>query len=214
MLRMRILNSLDTRIVTGGSQDDRKSTTGWVFSLGSCVVAWSSKTQPIIKLSNTEAEYISVTAADYEAVWLRKLLEDLNEKQNGPSIILCENRSAITIAKNPVSHDCTEHIDTCYHFIRNLIKYGLIEVKHCCIDLQNADVFTNALPNGKFKRLSEELKVCEFSDEEEHVGEQGWSEPQPLQLTPNSVKWMQTMQLMHGESKLIGWEYLTDFGIS
>ncbi|XP_039117464.1 secreted RxLR effector protein 161-like [Dioscorea cayenensis subsp. rotundata] len=64
----------------GGSQDDRKSTSGWVFSLGSGVIAWCSKKQSITALSSTEAEYISLTAATCEVVWLRRLLEDLNEK--------------------------------------------------------------------------------------------------------------------------------------
>ncbi|XP_039119918.1 uncharacterized mitochondrial protein AtMg00810-like, partial [Dioscorea cayenensis subsp. rotundata] len=65
----------------GGSPDDRKSTSGWVISLGSAAIAWSSKKQLITALSSTEAEYISVTSAACEAVRLRRLLEELNEKQ-------------------------------------------------------------------------------------------------------------------------------------
>ncbi|XP_039142894.1 secreted RxLR effector protein 161-like [Dioscorea cayenensis subsp. rotundata] len=112
-----------------GSQDDRKSTTGWVFSLGSGVIAWSSKKQAITALLSTEAEYISLTAAVCEAVWLKRLLEDFGEKQSTPSVIVCDNRSAIAIAKNPILHGRTKHIDVRFHFIRDLIKDDAIEVK-------------------------------------------------------------------------------------
>ncbi|XP_039134406.1 secreted RxLR effector protein 161-like [Dioscorea cayenensis subsp. rotundata] len=84
----------------GGSQDDQKSTTGWVFAFGSGAIAWCSKKQPITALSSTEAEYISAR----EAVWLCRLLEDLSERQDFATIILCANRSAISISKNPALH--------------------------------------------------------------------------------------------------------------
>ncbi|XP_039137309.1 secreted RxLR effector protein 161-like [Dioscorea cayenensis subsp. rotundata] len=61
----------------GGSVDDRRSTTGWVFNLGSGAVAWSSKRQEVIALSSTEAEYIAATSAACQAGWMRRLLEDL-----------------------------------------------------------------------------------------------------------------------------------------
>lgn len=81
----------------GGSPDDKKSTTGWVFMLGSAAVAWKSQKQPITAFSSTEAEYITATSVACEAVWIRRLLEDLNEKQDGPSIINCDNRSTIDL---------------------------------------------------------------------------------------------------------------------
>lgn len=80
-------------MIRGGSQDNRTSTTGWVFSLGFNVVAWCSKKQPIIALSSIEAKYISVIATACEVVWLRRLLEDLGEKQDSATILLCDNRS-------------------------------------------------------------------------------------------------------------------------
>ncbi|XP_039141190.1 secreted RxLR effector protein 161-like [Dioscorea cayenensis subsp. rotundata] len=104
----------------GGSQDDRKSTIGWVFSLGSSVIAWCSKKQSITALSNTEAEYISLTAAACEVVWLRRLLEDLNEKQEDSNVILCDNSSALSIARNPTHHGRTKHIDTRFHLFEIL----------------------------------------------------------------------------------------------
>lgn len=75
-----------------GSQDDRKSITGLVFSLGFGAIAWCSKKKLIIALSSTEAKYILVIAATCEAVWLRRLLEDLCERQDSATIIICDNR--------------------------------------------------------------------------------------------------------------------------
>ncbi|XP_039123455.1 secreted RxLR effector protein 161-like [Dioscorea cayenensis subsp. rotundata] len=117
-----------------GSQDDQRSTTGWVFSLGSGAIAWFSKKQAITALSSTEVEYISLTAAICEALWLRRLLDDLGEKQVVSSVIHCDNRSALSIAKNPILHGQTKHIDTRFHFIRDLVKDEVILVKHCKTD--------------------------------------------------------------------------------
>lgn len=75
----------------GGSPNDRKSTTRWVFSLGFATIAWSSKMQQITALSSIKAEYISITLATYEAVWLRCLHKDLNEKHVRPRIIHYDN---------------------------------------------------------------------------------------------------------------------------
>ncbi|XP_039143969.1 uncharacterized mitochondrial protein AtMg00810-like [Dioscorea cayenensis subsp. rotundata] len=146
----------------GGSQDDRKSTTGWLFSLGSTAIAWCSKKQPITALSSTEAEYISITSAACEAIWLRGLLEDLNEAQGSPSIIRCDNKAAISIARNPVMHGRTKHIDTRYHFICELMKDGLIDITHCGTNEQVADVFTKALPNHKFEYFRNMLGIREL----------------------------------------------------
>lgn len=147
-----------------GSQDDRRSTTGWVFSLGSSVVAWCSKKQPITTLSTTKIEYVSVTTAACEAVQLSRFLQDLDEIQGEAMVILCHNRSAISVIKNPIHSGHTKHIDIHYYFIRGLMKNGEIEVKHCSTDLQLADIFTKALPKAKFEFFLEEQGVKEFSD--------------------------------------------------
>ncbi|XP_039134340.1 uncharacterized protein LOC120271728 [Dioscorea cayenensis subsp. rotundata] len=121
--------------------------------LGSGAIAWSSKKQPITALSSTEAEYIFVTSAACEVVWLRRLLQDMNEKQACPTTLMCNNKYAISIARNPILHGRTKHIDTRYHFIRDLIKDGTINIIHCSTLDQVADVFTKGLPNCKFEAL-------------------------------------------------------------
>ena len=105
----------------GGSLDDRKSTSGNCFSFGSGLITWSSKKQSIVALSSTEAEYVAITSASTQDLWLRKILEEIGEKQIQPRVIYCDNVSAINLAKNLVHHSRTKHFDMKYHFIRDLV---------------------------------------------------------------------------------------------
>lgn len=109
-----------------GSVDDWKSTTGWVFNLDSAVISWCSKEQDIIALSSTEAKYILVISTACEAVWMRWVLKGMNQVQNGPTSMYCDNSLPIAIAKNPTLHERTKHIDTKFYFIYGLVSDGLI----------------------------------------------------------------------------------------
>jgi hypothetical protein len=87
-----------------GSNDDRKSTCGYVFSLGSRIVAWASKKQTIVTLSSTEAEYVATTTAACQVVWMRRILNELLHEQNGATQFVCDNKSSIALSKNHVFH--------------------------------------------------------------------------------------------------------------
>lgn len=102
-------------------------------------------------------------------MWLRRLLEDLSEKQGVSSVIFCVCRSALSITKNRILHGRTKHIDTRFHFIRDLIKDEIIEVRHCKTEEQIADIFTKALPKYKFETLRTKLGVCDLFDQREGV---------------------------------------------
>ena len=80
-----------------GDPNDRNSTIGYAFSIGSGIVTWSSKKQPTVSLSSTEAEYKSLCTTICEAIWLRRILEDVGEKQKVPTIIQCDNQSSIKL---------------------------------------------------------------------------------------------------------------------
>eukprot|EP00253_Pinus_taeda_P002408 PITA_02408 len=116
-----------------GCMDDRKSTLGYSFSMGSATVAWSTNKQSTISLLTTEAEYKAVATATTtcEAIWLRRILEDLHEQQEQPTQLTCDNQSAIQMTKNPVFHNKTMHIDIQYHFVRDLVQQGVIEIEYC-----------------------------------------------------------------------------------
>eukprot|EP00253_Pinus_taeda_P015435 PITA_15435 len=134
----------------GGSLDDRKSTSGNCFSFGSGLITWSSKKQSVVALSSTEAEYVAVTSASTQALWLKKILEEIGEKQVQPTVIYCDNVSAIKLAKNPVHHSRTKHFDMKYHFIRDLVQKKDIELKHINTQHQLADIFTKAVAKDQF----------------------------------------------------------------
>ena len=88
-----------------------------MFSFGSAAVTWSSKKQPTVALSSTEAEYRGAAVAACEVAWLCKLLADLGLHVERKIVIYCDNLSSIQLARNPVFHARTKHIEVHYHFI-------------------------------------------------------------------------------------------------
>ncbi|KAK4408869.1 Retrovirus-related Pol polyprotein from transposon RE1 [Sesamum angolense] len=143
-----------------GSVDDMKSTSGYTFSLGSGIFSWASKKQATVAQSSAEAEYIAAAATSNQAIWLRRILEDIGEKQEEPTTIYCDNKSAIAITKNPVQHSRTKHIDIKYHSLREATTRGEIELKYCSTEEQLADIFTKASPRNKFEELRKNIGVC------------------------------------------------------
>ncbi|KAH9767897.1 Integrase catalytic domain-containing protein [Citrus sinensis] len=92
-----------------GDLDKRKSTTGYVFTLAGAAVSWVSKLQTVVALSTTEAEYMAATQACKEAIWIKRLLEELGHKQEKISVF-CDSQSALHIARNPAFYSKTKHI--------------------------------------------------------------------------------------------------------
>jgi hypothetical protein len=95
-----------------GNLEDRKSTTGFIFFIGETTFIWTLKKQFIVALSTCEAEYIAAALCVCHAIWLRKLMEDLQQKQSKATRIFVDNKSVITLAKNLVHHKHSKHIDT------------------------------------------------------------------------------------------------------
>ncbi|KAL0377326.1 UNVERIFIED_CONTAM: Retrovirus-related Pol polyprotein from transposon RE1 [Sesamum radiatum] len=151
-----------------GSADDMKSTSGYTFSLGSGIFSWASKKQATVAQSSAEAEYIAAAAASNQATWLRRILEDMGEKQEEPTTIYCDNKSAIAITKNPVQHNRTKHIDIKYHALREATTRGEIELKYCSTEEQLADMFTKALLRDKFEELRTKIGVSQKHIKEEY----------------------------------------------
>ena len=111
-----------------GSVSDRRSTSGFMFSLGSAAISWSSKKQPTVALSSTEAEYRGAAMAACEVAWLHKLLYDMHQSIDGPVVIYCDNMSSIHLVNNPVYHARTKHIEVHYHYVREKVLLGLIDL--------------------------------------------------------------------------------------
>ncbi|KAH9679278.1 hypothetical protein KPL71_026064 [Citrus sinensis] len=108
-----------------GDLDKRRSTTGYVFTLGGGPVSWRSILQSTIALSTTEAEYMAATEAVKEAIWLKGLLGDLGVIQENITVF-CDNQSAIFLAKNQTYHTRTKRIDVKYHYVREIIESGVV----------------------------------------------------------------------------------------
>jgi hypothetical protein len=136
-----------------GDLNDRKSTSGYVFMLGTGVVSWSSKKQPIVTLSTTEAEYVAAAACACQCIWIRSVLEHLQVKQGEGTVILCDNNSSIKLSKNQVMHGRCKHIDIRFHFLRNLVKDGTMELRYCKLEDQIADLMTKPLKLDAFCKL-------------------------------------------------------------
>ncbi|XP_050916817.1 secreted RxLR effector protein 161-like [Lathyrus oleraceus] len=142
-----------------GDLDDRKITTGFVFFMGDTAFTWMSKKQPIVTLSTCEAEYVAATSCVCHAVWLRNLLKELKMPQDDPVEICVYNKSALTLAKNPVFHEKSKHIDTRYHFIRECIEKKKVKLKYVMSKDQVADIFTKPLKLETFVKLRNMLGV-------------------------------------------------------
>ena len=139
-----------------GDVDDRKSTSGYLFFMGETAFTWYSKKQPIVSLSTCEAEYVSASYCVCHAIWLRRLLGELKIPQQRSTEIRIDNKSAIELAKNPVHHERSKHIDVRFHFIREHVKEKNVHLRHVVSHDQIADVLTKPLSRTLFdtyKRL-------------------------------------------------------------
>ena len=146
-----------------GDVDDRKSTSGYVFMIGESAIAWSSKKQPIVTLSTTEAEYVAAASCLCQGIWLRRILHHLNEEQKKATIIQYDNNSSIKLTKNSVMHGRCKHIDVGFHFLRDLTRDGIMELKHCSSQDQLADIMTKPLKLEAFCKIRDELGIVEDS---------------------------------------------------
>ena len=133
-----------------GSGHDRKSVGGFLFLLNRGAISWASKKQTSIALSTTEAEYMGMTQAAKEIVWLRALLDEIGAFRHihQMSVLNGDNQGAIALARNPEYHACTKHIDIQYHFIRDLVSSEKVNLQFCSSTDMIADIMTKALPRA------------------------------------------------------------------
>jgi hypothetical protein len=141
----------------GGNLDTRRSTTGYVFFIFNGPVSWSSRTQPTVALSTAEAEYMAVSAAVQEAIWLRNLLSELGFQQKLPTTIFEDNQGCIKMAENPVINPRSKHIDLRHHYIRERVADGSVALAYCPTAEMVADLLTKGLAHEAFTYLRNKL---------------------------------------------------------
>ncbi|KAJ0781817.1 putative RNA-directed DNA polymerase [Helianthus annuus] len=139
--------------------ETRRSTYGYSIFLGGNLVSWSAKKQPTVSRSSCESEYRAMANTAAEIVWITHLLEELRALPPNRPTLLCDNKSALFMTQNPVSHKRAKHIDLDYHFIRELVTSGKLYTKFVPTNLQVADIFTKSLPRAPFETFRAMLRL-------------------------------------------------------
>ncbi|GJP78202.1 hypothetical protein CLOP_g8533 [Closterium sp. NIES-67] len=123
---------------------DGTSIGGYVCLLGGGAVSWRSKKQNEVGLSSCETEYMALHHGAKEVVWLRRLLEELGVGQEKPTVVFCDNESAVKLAKNACLHGLTKHIRPKWHWVRRLLDKE-VRLEIVKTHQQAADIFTKRL---------------------------------------------------------------------
>ena len=121
-----------------------------MYTLGGAAVSWTSRLQQTVALSSAESEYMAASAASQEAIHLRRLLESLGFKQEGPTVIYDDNQGAIAMTKNPVMHRRT---NIRHHFVREAVARRDVTLVYVPTSEQAADLLTKALTRATVQRL-------------------------------------------------------------
>lgn len=131
-----------------GEIENRRSCTGYVFTRGNGAISWNSKLQQTVALSTTEAEYMALSAATQEVLWLRQFEQQFWSLAY-PTMIFCDNRSAICLTKNDAYQRRSKHIDIRHHFIRQKCSTNEIKVAYIGTNDMLADGLTKGVTKQK-----------------------------------------------------------------
>nr|GEW18364.1 ribonuclease H-like domain, reverse transcriptase, RNA-dependent DNA polymerase [Tanacetum cinerariifolium] len=156
----------------GVNTQEGKGTLGVIFYYGESLISWSTQKQATLALLSCESEFIAATAEATQALWLKRLLSKLTHSEEDKVTIRVDNKSAITLMKNPVFHGRSKHIDTKYHFIKECVEREDIQVKFVSGKYQKAGILTKALPKIKFLTMRQIIglkdlrhNVCDLEGE-------------------------------------------------
>ncbi|XP_048431488.1 uncharacterized mitochondrial protein AtMg00810-like [Pyrus x bretschneideri] len=137
----------------------QRSVTGYLVFLGNNPISWQSKKQSSVSRSSTEAEYKALAHTATDLAWIRAVLKDLELFLPTPLVIHCDNLSAIALSANPVFHSQIKHLDTDYHFVREKVQQGDLEVSYTPTEDQSADILTKGFHGLLFVKHCYNLKL-------------------------------------------------------
>nr|GEW43151.1 hypothetical protein [Tanacetum cinerariifolium] len=145
-----------------GCQDTCRSTFGSMQFLRDRLVSWSSKRQKSTAISRTKAEYIALSGCCAQIFWMRLQLTNYGLRLNKISMY-CDNKSVVTLCCNNVQHSRSKHIDIRYHFIKENVENGVIELYFVNTEYQLTDIFTKALGRERIEFLLNKLGMRSFT---------------------------------------------------
>ena len=137
--------------------DTRRSTTAYIFTLAGAAVSWKSTAQPTVATSTMEAEYMALAEAAKEAIYMRNLCSDFGLSPTEPVTLLGDNQSSIAMAKNPVLHSASKHIDVRHHFVREKVENGDLDLQYISTSLMLADALTKPLSKNLLQGLRSQI---------------------------------------------------------
>lgn len=138
-----------------GDGPDMRSRTGFVVTMCGAAVLWGSRLQPSVALSTVEAEYMALAAAAQEICFLRQLLKNLGMSINKATAMMEDNKGCVALASNAMTTNKTKHINIRFHFVRDLVKDGTVELTWCPTENMLADILTKfSLPSARHKKLA------------------------------------------------------------
>lgn len=134
-------------------KDDRRSTTGFIFSMAGGAISWVSRRQTTVSLSSTEAEYKAASDSCRQLEWLRIFGDELGDNMTAATPLCMDNQGAIFLAVNPAIDRRTKHIDIRYHFIREMVEKGAVKIFYVATEDQLADSLTKNVPRSILERF-------------------------------------------------------------
>jgi hypothetical protein len=146
-----------------GDLDDQKSTSGIIFFLGRSPVSWQSTKQRVAAQSSCEAEYVATAAEACQAIWLARLLSEIRDLEIVIPVLKVDNKSAISLIKNPVHHDRLKLIDVKFHVLREYESTSQVQVEFIRSENQLSDILTNPLCRVKVAERSSKIGLKTLS---------------------------------------------------
>lgn len=144
----------------GGCVDTGRSTTGFACKLGDAMLCWKSRRQGCVALSSAEAEYVGLGECVREVTWIRSIGEFLRVDIQEPTLVLCDNQSAIKMSQNLTDiQGKTKHIALKHHYTREQVAGGIIYISYVRTDMNAIDIMTKALGNNKFDKFKAMIQV-------------------------------------------------------